>query len=99
LIDAGLLHKEEAVREGRRAVELRPVSDDAVEGPAMVAALALIYTWTGDNNAALEQLTFLATHASEVSYGQLKYDPVWDSARQDPRFAPMLKTLEPRIRQ
>ncbi|PYJ89638.1 MAG: hypothetical protein DME70_01725, partial [Verrucomicrobia bacterium] len=32
LIDAGLARKEDALREGRRAVELRPISEDADDG-------------------------------------------------------------------
>ena len=33
LIDAALGRKEEALREGRRAVELLPVEKDAINGP------------------------------------------------------------------
>jgi hypothetical protein len=36
LIDAALGRKEEALREGRRAVELLPVEKDAVNGPSMI---------------------------------------------------------------
>lgn len=42
LIDAGLRRKEQALREGRRAVELLPVEKDALGGIAMVKYLALI---------------------------------------------------------
>ena len=37
LIDAALGRKEEALREGRRAVELLPVEKDAVNGRIMIA--------------------------------------------------------------
>jgi TolB-like protein/Flp pilus assembly protein TadD len=96
LVDAGLSRKEEAVREGRRAAELRPLSDDAVDGPTVLGLLAMIYTWTGDANAALDQLTFLATIPNGPPFGYLKYDPAWDAVRSDPRFATMLKSIEPR---
>ena len=36
LIDAALGQKEEALREGRRAVELLPVEKDAIDGPLMI---------------------------------------------------------------
>ncbi|PZR72169.1 MAG: hypothetical protein DLM73_13835 [Chthoniobacterales bacterium] len=96
LLDAGLSHKEEALREGRRAVELRPVSEDAVEGPEVLGSLALIYAWTGEINSAIEQLLFLAKTPGGLSYGRLKYDPAWDAVRGDPRFAEIVKRLEPR---
>ena len=56
LIDAGLARKEDAIREGRRACELLPMSKDAVDGVAFVVNLAQIYTWTGEKDLAIEQL-------------------------------------------
>src|SRR5881398_1868233 len=41
LIDAGLGRKEEALREGRRAVELLPVEKDSMDGSAMIKYLAI----------------------------------------------------------
>jgi tetratricopeptide (TPR) repeat protein len=95
LVDAGLSRKEEAIREGRRAVELRPISDDAVDGPTVLGLLAMIYAWTGDINPALDQLQFLAKTPNGPPYGYLKYDPAWDALRHDPRFAAMLNLIEP----
>jgi hypothetical protein len=96
LIDAGLSRKEEAVREGRRAVELRPMAEDADDGALLLDSLAMIYAWVGDTNAAMEQLLFLAKTPGGPHYGQLKYDPAWDAVRSDPRFNAMLTELEPR---
>ena len=56
LIDAGLGRKEEALREGRRAVELLPVEKDAINGTAMIKYLAMIAAWVGDKDLACEQL-------------------------------------------
>ena len=86
LIDAGLGRKEEALREGRRAVELLPVEKDAVQGPAMIKYLAMIAAWVGDKDLAFEQLTIAIRHPSDLSYGQLKLLPFWDPLRGDPRF-------------
>jgi TolB-like protein/Tfp pilus assembly protein PilF len=96
LIEAALSRKEEALREGRRAVELRPLTDDADDGATVLGTLAMIYAWTGEVNSALDQLTFLATIPSGLSFGQLKYDPAWDTVRGDPRFATMLNALQPK---
>ncbi|HJX82329.1 MAG TPA: hypothetical protein VJ248_09880, partial [Candidatus Udaeobacter sp.] len=55
LIDAGLGRKEEALREGRRAVQLLPVEKDAINGPLMIEYLAMIAGWVGDKDLACEQ--------------------------------------------
>src|SRR5881392_2654925 len=45
--------KEDAIREGRRAVELKPESRDAVVGAIMNCYLALIYARVGERDLAL----------------------------------------------
>jgi TolB-like protein/Tfp pilus assembly protein PilF len=44
--------KDDAIREGRRAVELKPESKDAVDGPIMNCYLALIYARVGEKDLA-----------------------------------------------
>jgi len=95
LIDAGL-RKEEALREGRRAVELLPVEKDAINGPLMIQYLAMIAAWVGDKNLACEQLAIAVHPPSTVSYGQLKLLPHWDSLRGDPRFEKIVASLAPK---
>jgi serine/threonine-protein kinase len=41
LIDAGLGKKEEALREGRRAIELLPVQKDSINGENMIEYFAI----------------------------------------------------------
>ena len=96
LLDAGLARKDEALREGRRAVALRPLADDAVDGATVLSYLAMIHAWLGDVNGALDQLEFLARIPNGLSFGQLKYDPAWDTVRGDRRFTAMLNELQPR---
>jgi tetratricopeptide (TPR) repeat protein len=96
LIHAGLSQKEDALREGRRAVELRPIEDDAVDGATVITSLAMIYAWVGDIDSAIERLAFLAKTPGGPHYGQLKYDPAWDVVRGDPRFAEIVNQLQPR---
>jgi serine/threonine protein kinase/tetratricopeptide (TPR) repeat protein len=95
LIDAGLGRKEEALREGRRAVELLPVQKDSVNGPLMLAYLAMIAAWVGDKDLACEQLATAIRYPSSPSYGQLKLLPFWDSLRGDPRFEKIVASLAP----
>ena len=95
LIDAGLGHKEEALREGRHAVELLPVEKDAIIGPAMIRYLAVIAAWVGDNDLACEQLVTASRLPNGGSYGQLKLLPFWDPLRGDPRFEKIVASLAP----
>jgi TolB-like protein/Tfp pilus assembly protein PilF len=96
LIDAGLGRKEEALREGRRAVELLPVQKDAPEGADMVKYLAMIAAWTGDKDLACEQLAIAIQSLSNLSFGQLKLLPFWDPLRGDPRFEKIVESLAPK---
>jgi serine/threonine-protein kinase len=95
LIDAGLGRKEEALREGRRAVELLPMEKDAPHGADMVKYLAMIAAWVGDKDFACEQLAMAIHGPSSLSYGQLKLMPVWDPLRGDPRFDKIVASLAP----
>jgi len=96
LIDAGLGRKEEALREGRRAVELVPIEKDALVGPTMIKYLAMIAAWTGDKDLACEQLAIAIRPPSTISYGQLKLLPFWDPLRGDPRFEKIVASLAPK---
>ena len=94
--DAALGHKEDAIREGRRAVELLPVTKDSIIGALLVQNLALIYAWTGEKDRAFEQLTIAARIPSYVSYGELRLHPYWDPLRSDPRFDKIVVSLAPK---
>ena len=96
LIDAGLGRKEEALREGRRAVELLPVGKDAINGPLMIGYLAMIAAWVGEKELACEQLAIAVRPPSTVSYGQLKLLPFWDPLRKDPCFEKIVASLAPK---
>jgi tetratricopeptide (TPR) repeat protein len=86
LIDAALGRKEEALREGQRAVELLPVEKDALGGNMMIKYFTMIAAWVGDKDLACEQLASAIRRPSDLSYGQLKLLPYWDPLRGDPRF-------------
>jgi tetratricopeptide (TPR) repeat protein len=96
LIDAALGRKEEALREGRLAVELLPIEKDALGGTAMVKYLAMIAAWVGDKDLACEQLASIIRGPSDLSYGQLKLMPFWDPLRGDPRFEKIVASLAPK---
>ncbi len=96
LIDAALGRKEEALREGRRAVELLPVEKDAINGVRMIKYLAMIAAWSGDKNLACEQFTIALRYPTSPSYGELKLLPFWDPLRGDPCFEKIVASLAPK---
>jgi serine/threonine protein kinase/tetratricopeptide (TPR) repeat protein len=96
LIDAALGRKEDALREGQRAVELLPVEKDAISGARMIAQLAMIAAWAGDKDLACEQLAMAIRPPAPVTYGQLKLLPFWDPLRGDPRFEKIVASLAPK---
>lgn len=95
LIDAGLGRKEDALREGRRAVELLPVAKDASGGALMIQFFAIICGWVGEKDLAFEQLAIAAHLPGPVHYGGLRLHPFWDPLRGDPRFDKIVATIGP----
>ena len=96
MVDAALGNKEDAIREGRRAAELVPVSKNAIEGALFIRYLAVIYAWTGEKDLAFEQLTVAAKLPGFLSYGELRLHPYWDLLRGDPRFEKIVASLAPK---
>ena len=96
LIDADLGRKDDAIREGRRAIELVPVSKDAIDGADFILNLAVIYAWTGEKDLALEQLNKVSKLPYAPSYGDLRLSPEWDPLRGDPRFEKIVASLAPK---
>ncbi len=97
VVDALLGNKEAAIREGERAVELTPVSKNAIEGATLVRYLAVIYAWAGEKDRAIQRLaetTYLP--GSHISYGYLRLHPLWDPLRDDPRFEALTASLAPK---
>jgi hypothetical protein len=93
--DLALGHNEESILEGQRAVKLRPISEDAYDGPIIAEDVAIIYAWTNQPDVAFEQLNTVIKMPSGINYGDLKTNPAWDPLRKDPRFDKLLAELAP----
>jgi tetratricopeptide (TPR) repeat protein len=89
-IFAGLGQKENAIKESKKATELLPESEDAVDGPKATAALAEIYAAVGEHDEAFRLIDHLLTVRNGLTVPLLKLDPVWDPLREDPRFQAMI---------
>src|SRR6266540_207581 len=90
--------KDDAIREGQRAVELKPEWKDAVDGALMNCYLALIYTRVGEKELAIPLITRLLKTPGAVdrvdysiTVNDLKYRWEWDPLRNDPRFQKLLE--------
>jgi serine/threonine-protein kinase len=102
LLYAYLGRKADAIREGNRAVELQPMSEDAFDGPENASTLALIHTRLGDNDAALDLIEQLLRkpggvffYEASMSLSELRLRWQWDPLRKDPRFQRLLAEPEP----
>ena len=90
---AGLGMKDDAIREGRKATSLIPVSRDSFSGPGYLTQLAQLYVRVGENDqaiATLREALALPSSGGSISPALLKLDPIWDPLRKDPRFQKLI---------
>jgi serine/threonine-protein kinase len=88
---AGSGDKQNAIREGRKAVELMPIEKDALRGTMSVWELAWIYVMVKEYDQAVEQLEILLSHPSQFSVPYLLMDPRWKPLRNHPEFIRIIK--------
>jgi tetratricopeptide (TPR) repeat protein len=88
---AYLGRKAEAVREGKRGLELLPISRDGYFGPYIQLQLARIYLLVGEPERALDQLEPLLRVPFYLSPGWLRIDPTFDPLRNTPRFRKLVE--------
>ncbi|MCK4759437.1 MAG: protein kinase, partial [Candidatus Aminicenantes bacterium] len=83
---AYLGRKDDAVREGNQAVNLFPVSKDAMAGPGYVSNLADILIIVGEYDRAIEQLESLMSipAGQDLSLNLLRFSPTYDPIRDHP---------------
>ena len=91
---AYLGRKDEAIREGRKGVELTPTSKDAINGPYFRHQLARIYILVGEHEKAIDELEQLLKVPYFVSPAWLKIDPNFDPLRQNPRFQKLVASAK-----
>ena len=90
---AGLGKADLAKAEARRAMQLAPLSQNAMVATAFAGGAAEIYTNVGDNDEALKLLGLLLAMPAgrEVTVPLLRADPRWDPLRKDPGFERLLQ--------
>ena len=83
--------KEGAIEAGERAVELSPITADAMAGHSFLVRLAKIYTWVDEPYLAVKTIQKAMTTPGWISVATLELDPEWDPIRDDPRFEELLR--------
>ena len=96
LVYAGLGQKEAALKAGRAAVDLLPMSRDVIVGAFYLDRLARVEAQVGEGGSAIDHLAqLLASSGGEtVSVATLQIDPAWDSLRKNPRFQALFQLSE-----
>ena len=102
LLYAYMGRKADAIREGERAVELTPVSQDAFDGPEQLGNLALIHARVGNDDQAISMIESLLQmpggvffYEASMSQWELRLRWQWDPLRSDSRFQKILAGPEP----
>jgi serine/threonine protein kinase/Flp pilus assembly protein TadD len=105
LLYAYMQRKEDAIREGRRAVELEPETQDAFHGAFTAGNLAMVYALLGEPDQAITLIErLLATPGAvqglgfpqNITLADLRLRWEWDSLRSNPRFQKILAGPEPK---
>jgi len=94
LVYAHLGNKEKAIAEGKKGVELLPVTKEAWRGYFKELDLAKIYTIVGEYDLAIQKLDYLLSIPGELSVPYIKIDPVWSSLFELPEMKEVLKKYQ-----
>jgi TolB-like protein/tetratricopeptide (TPR) repeat protein len=87
---ACLGRRADTVREAKLAIDIMPVSTDALDGPAYLEGLAAVYATLGDADAAIDVLKKFKSLPGSGTAAQLLSDPVYAPIRDHPRFKEVL---------
>ena len=69
---------------------------DPLERPTFLEVRALVYCWLGEREQAFQQLEELARIPNGTTYGSLRFSPLWDPLRGDPRIEKLIASIKPK---
>jgi len=87
---AGQGRRDDALREGRRATELIPISLDQRTGASYRLQLAEIQVMAGELDGAVAGLDSLLKQPTLLTVATLRMEPRWDPLRRLPAFQRLL---------
>jgi serine/threonine protein kinase/tetratricopeptide (TPR) repeat protein len=92
LVYAALGRKDDAIHEGSKAMEIYPVSLDALTGPAFVRNFAVILVRVEEYEKALDQIDYLLSIPFLfLSVTSLQKEVIWNPLRDHPRFKQIIE--------
>jgi serine/threonine protein kinase/Flp pilus assembly protein TadD len=101
MIDAGLGRQEQAVQEAEHACDLVTFENSGPSAPIVRCNLAVVYAWNGQPDLAISTLEPLVNRPAgtnlpaQPTYGDFRWNPLWDPLRNDPRFTAIMKRIAP----
>jgi tetratricopeptide (TPR) repeat protein len=90
LVCAGLGMKEKAIQTANKAVELEPISKNALTAPDRYRWLSYIYSMVGEYDEALDEIELLFSVPYYYTTWDLKLNPFYDPLRDHPRFQELI---------
>jgi tetratricopeptide (TPR) repeat protein len=87
---AGIGLKAEAIEQATRAVEIMPISKEAMKGSYRALDLALVLTMVGEYEKAIDQIEYLLSIPGFISPPLLAIDPKWSALKEHPRFRKLI---------
>ena len=88
---AGLGRKEEAIASGRKAVEIYPITRDAILGVDRLMYLALIYARIGEKEAAIKLIRQILSVHAIYTINSFELDPRLDEVRKEPAYKQLVR--------
>lgn len=88
---AGLGRKEEAIASGRKAVEIYPITKDAILSVDRMLDLSQIYARVGENEAAIELMREILSVPAIYTIHTFELDPRFDGLREEPAYKQLVR--------
>jgi predicted Zn-dependent protease len=99
LVNMGLGDKAAAFGLLERAMAAMPIEKDALDGPVVIETFAQVAARMGEPDRAISALRRVISLPSRdlapLTPALLRFDPIWDPLRGDPRFQELCKDKQP----